>query len=122
MKRITIDSGSTKVCLEIDAIDNPTTKEISRSLPIESKVSTWGDEIYFDIGIHAPEEGVTLDVNIGDIAYWAQGQCLCIFFGRTPASDTDKPIPASGVVIVGKTSVDPDALRKIKPGSKVKVE
>ncbi len=80
MNKITIENESTKISLDINAIDNPTTKEISRSLPIESKVSMWGDEIYFDIGIHAPEEGATLDVNVGDIAYWAQGQCLCIFF------------------------------------------
>ncbi|MEE8359363.1 MAG: cyclophilin-like fold protein [Candidatus Omnitrophota bacterium] len=122
MNKITIENGSTKVSLDINAIDNPATKEINRSLPIESKVSIWGDEIYFDIGIHAPEEGATLDVDVGDIAYWAQGQCLCIFFGRTPASDTDKPVPASGVVIVGKANVDPDILRKVKCGSKVKVE
>ncbi|MFH1753740.1 MAG: cyclophilin-like fold protein [Candidatus Omnitrophota bacterium] len=122
MKKIIIESGNGNVALDIDTIDNPTAKEIDKALPLESTVSTWGDEIYFDIGVHAPDRGATLDVNIGDVAYWAQGQCLCIFFGRTPASDTEKPVPASGVVTVGKTKVDPDILRKVKPGSRVRVE
>lgn len=122
MKKIKIESTDTKIELELKALDNPTTKKINESLPIESKVKTWGDEIYFDIGITAPVQDATTDVEIGDIAYWPEGKCLCIFFGRTPISKENKPVPASEVVIVGKTSVNSNLLRKVKPGSKICVE
>ena len=111
--------------IEVEFLENETAKEIVRHLPIESKVKTWGDEIYFDTGIAAPSKGGTLDVNIGDIAYWPEGKCLCIFFGPTAASTAssgNKPVPASEVVIVGKTSAKPELLRKITAGTKIIVQ
>ena len=121
MSKITIKSEDNEIELKVEFTDNPTAAKIKESLPIESKVKTWGDEIYFDTGIAAPAEGATVDVAVGDIAYWPDGKCLCIFFGRTPASSGDKPVPASEVVIVGKTTVEPALLRKVKPGSKITV-
>ena len=64
----------------------------------------------------------TMDVSVGDIAYWPEGKCLCIFFGRTPASTDDKPVPASEVVIDGKTRVDVELLRRGKPDTRILVE
>lgn len=122
MKNIKITSGDINLDIEVKPLANPTAKKISESLPVESEAKTWGDEIYFDTGITAPGEEGTTDVNIGDIAYWPDGKCLCIFFGPTPASSGDKPVPASDVVIVGKTNLDPVELRKVKPGSKIVVE
>jgi len=122
MKNIKIEREDIKINLKIEALDNPATRKISASLPIESTAKIWGDEIYFDTGITAPDNDATLEVAVGDIAYWPAGKCLCIFFGKTPASTGDKPVPASEVVIVGKTSVDPFLLRRVKPGSKIIVE
>lgn len=122
MPKIKIESKDVNIELEIEFLDNPTSKKILESLPIQSKVNTWGDEIYFDTGIAAPAEGATIDVDVGDVAYWPSGKCLCIFFGPTPASSGDKPVPASEVVKVGKVSLDPATLRKTKPGSKITVE
>ncbi len=119
MKKIKIEA---KIELNIKPAGNATTKEIDKNLPLESKAMIWGDEIYFDTGIKASPEGATLDVNIGDIAYWPQGKCLCIFFGPTPASSGDKPVPASEVVIVGKAELDPNQLRKVKSSAKIVVE
>ena len=107
--------------IEAEFLENETAKKIIERLPIESKVKTWGDEIYFDTGITAPSKGGTLDVNIGDISYWPEGKCLCIFFGPTAASSGDKPVPASEVVVVGKTSAKPELLRKVKSGTKISV-
>jgi hypothetical protein len=101
--------------------DTITAKEIIQKLPVESIVSRWGDEIYFDIGFKASAEGATMDVDIGDIAYWSQGKSLCIFFGQTLASTSSKPVPASPVVIVGKTTVSPENLRQIQLGEKISV-
>lgn len=121
-KRIKIESDNIKVELDVEFLDNSTAKKILESLPIQSNVNTWGDEIYFDTGITAPAQGATTDVAVGDIAYWPIGKCLCIFFGPTPASSGNKPVPASEVVIVGKASLNPATLRKAKPGSTIKIE
>ncbi|MFC1548722.1 cyclophilin-like fold protein [Candidatus Omnitrophota bacterium] len=122
MNRIRVESENLKIEIDFDLLDNPTAKKISESLPIMSQASTWGDEIYFDTGISAPAENATLDVDVGDIAYWPEGRCLCVFFGSTPVSSGDKPVPASEVVIVGKADVDPEELRKVGMGDRVIVE
>ncbi|MCX7927086.1 MAG: cyclophilin-like fold protein [Candidatus Omnitrophica bacterium] len=98
-----------------------TSQEIIQHLPIHSFVQKWADEIYFDIKIDAPSESATMDVSIGDVAYWPQGRCLCIFYGRTEASKTDKPVPASPVVIVGRTLASVEELRSIRPGEPISV-
>ncbi|MCK5707595.1 MAG: hypothetical protein KAI43_08070 [Candidatus Aureabacteria bacterium] len=102
--------------------DCPCAKEIFNNLPIISTVSTWGDEIYFrtnlDISVGLP----TTDVNIGDIAFWPSGKCICIFFGKTPISTGSKPVPASNVFVIGKTDCLPEELRKISDSEDISVE
>ncbi|MBU1999038.1 MAG: hypothetical protein KKE64_06040, partial [Candidatus Omnitrophica bacterium] len=66
-----------------------------------------------------PEENLTSEVDVGDIAYWPEGQCICVFFGPTPVSKTDKPVPASPVAIIGKTLANPAELRKILEDSEI---
>ncbi|MBP7089041.1 MAG: hypothetical protein KBB01_07090 [Candidatus Omnitrophica bacterium] len=97
-------------------------KEIIQKLPLESTVSTWGEEIYFDIGFKASAEGATMSVKSGDIAYWPQGKCLCIFFGPTPASTTEEPVPASPVVIIGQTKASRADLKSVQLGEKIIIE
>jgi hypothetical protein len=94
---------------------------ILKGLPLEASVKRWGDEIYFETNIQASDFNSTMDVNCGDICYWHEGKCLCVFFGRTPSSTTDKPVPASAVVIIGKTSCPAEELRKIQEGHSIKV-
>ncbi|MFH2145163.1 MAG: cyclophilin-like fold protein [Candidatus Omnitrophota bacterium] len=96
-------------------------REVISSLPLDSKISVWGDEIYFKTGIRVSLGQDTTDVNIGDVAYWREGQCLCVFFGATPLSTGDKPVPASGVILIGKTEINPQEARKIKDGDPVRV-
>lgn len=75
---------------------------IAQSLPLETSFSTWGEEFYFEIPVSADlDETATSDVEIGTIGYWPPGRALAIFFGRTPMSTTDKPVPASDVNLVG---------------------
>lgn len=100
-----------------------TARDIITRLPIDAAVSVWGDEIYFETGITASCDGavLSLEVEVGDVAYWPQGRCLCVFFGPTPLSKSEKPQPASPVVVIGKTKSNPLELRKIRAGEPIRV-
>jgi hypothetical protein len=76
-------------------------KEIWDKLPLEGAPVQWGGEIYFDVDIAQDLENATEDLEVGDITYWPPGGVLCIFFGKTPISTSEKPKPASAVNVVG---------------------
>jgi uncharacterized protein len=118
-----------KIKFRIDLLDfeaelneSPCAQEILKNLPITSEVSTWGDEIYFDTRIRITKGNPTMNVNVGDVAYWPTGRCLCVFFGPTPASRNANPAPASEVFIIGRTDCPPDELRAVRDGDPVTVE
>ncbi|MEM2902027.1 MAG: cyclophilin-like fold protein [Candidatus Bathyarchaeia archaeon] len=102
---------------------NPeTVKAILAALPLRSKVNRWGDEVYFTIPVSLGEENAQREVEVGDLGYWPEGKCFCIFFGRTPVSDGDKPVAASPVNVFGKVRGDPSIFRKAKRGETIRVE
>jgi len=95
-------------------------KAISEKLPIEAVPNEWGDEFYFEIPVQFPlDETATTNVNHGDIGYWPPGRALAIFFGPTPMSKGDKPVPASEVNIVGKVIDDTTPLKKVKGAKRI---
>ena len=51
---------------EAEFNDSQTAKEIIENLPISSTVSTWGDEIYFDIKVKCSPENATMDLGAPD--------------------------------------------------------
>jgi len=111
--------------IELEAIitdKNPKTAEaIWNSLPFESEVNTWGDEIYFTIPVEVGLENSREVVEIGDIGYWPPGKAFCIFFGLTPVSKEGEIKPASAVNVFAKVVEDVKTLKKIKDGDKIKV-
>lgn len=109
--------------LEVKANFNKsnTAQLISAALPIQSRINRWGDEIYFEIPIKLPPEDATLNLNVGDVGYWPEGACLCLFFGKTPASIDERPRPASEVNIVGSFTTSPEILRKVNSSTNVQV-
>ena len=106
----------------IDNSLNPSTaKEILKALPITSSAQLWGDEIYFSIPVSMSEESARVEVNVGDLAYWPPGNSFCIFFGRTPASQSDKPAAASAVNVFGYVEGDSSLFRKVKNGETITI-
>lgn len=99
-----------------------TADAIWKALPIDAKASTWGDEIYFDIGIAIAAESPKEVVAVGDLGYWPPGNAFCIFFGRTPASTGPEPRAASGVNVFGTVSGDPTVFKKVRAGARVRLE
>jgi hypothetical protein len=117
---ISIKSGAIEVQAELN--NTRTAKSILRILPIKATISTWGDEIYFDIALNMEIEDGREVVQMGDVAYWPDGPSLCLFFGRTPASRGDEIRAASSVTILGRIVGDPKILKSIRAGAGVTVE
>ncbi len=108
--------------LVLDALlfDTPTGRAVSEMLPIESSFNVWGDEFYFEIDLSMElDETATTDVNVGDIGYWPPGRAIAIFFGPTPMSTTDKPVPASEVNIIGRIPSGAEKLKEYKGAEKI---
>lgn len=111
-----------KVSMHAELFQTKTAEAIWNSLPIEGKVNTWGDEIYFSIPVKMGREKAVDVVQEGDIGYWPDGHAFCIFFGKTPIS-TDKEIkPASPVNLVGRLLGNPREWKKAKDGDKIIIE
>lgn len=111
------------VTVEAQLTDTACAKAIVDKLPLEAFPNEWGDEFYFEIPIrNALDETATNIVKVGDIGYWPPGHALAIFFGPTPLSKGDDPVPASEVNIVGRITSDATLLRKAKGVSSIKLE
>jgi hypothetical protein len=119
-RTIRITAGEVTATATLDG--SRTADAIWKALPIEAKASTWGDEIYFDIGLAIKAESPKEVVALGDLGYWPPGSAFCIFFGRTPASTGDEPRAASGVNVFGRVSGDPTIFKKVRAGAQVRLE
>jgi len=110
--------------LKAELYQKPTAQKISEALPLQGRVSRWGDEIYFEIPVKAElEVDARAEVEVGELGYWPEGRAFCIFFGRTPASADAKPKAYSAVNIIGKLLKLPrEALKAVKPGTTITIE
>jgi hypothetical protein len=102
--------------------DSQTARAIWDALPIEARGETWGDEIYFGIGLTAGAEEPREVVDVGDLGYWPPGRAFCIFFGPTPVSRGDECRPASPVNVIGKIVGNARVFRKVPAGTRVTIE
>jgi len=120
MARIRFDFGS--FTLEAELLDTPTAKAIAAKLPYEASAMTWGEEVYFDVPLKAAREAdARAVVTPGEIAYWPDGPCIAIGFGRTPISHGDECRLASPCNIFAKAVSDVKVLGKVRAGTKIKV-
>jgi hypothetical protein len=121
MNKITINFNNLSFKAELN--DSPTSKAIWEQLPIESQVSTWGEEIYFEIPVNMPQEPDAQQiVSVGDLGYWPVGQAFCIFFGPTPVSTDERPRAYSPVNLVGIILDDHELLKSIQNQESVRIE
>ena len=119
-RAIRITAGDVSATAVLDG--SRTADAIWKALPIDARGSTWGDEIYFDIGVDIAAESPREVVGMGDLGYWPPGRAFCIFFGRTPASTGDEIRPASAVNVFGKVEGDPTVFKNVRAGARVKLE
>jgi len=120
MKKIKIKAGNVEVKGELK--ETSLAEKIFISLPFSSKANIWGDEIYFEIPVDEKVKNGVKEVEKGDIAYWPDGKCMCLFFGPTPISRSGKIIPASEVEVLGKITEGIENLKEVSAGEEIVVE
>jgi hypothetical protein len=79
-------------------------------LPINSRLHLWRQETYFGIGAKMGLEKAVTQCKSGDLAYWPQGDAICLFFKDMT--------PFSKVNPIGRVSTSrlEDLFEKIKTG------
>ncbi|HHU07359.1 MAG TPA: hypothetical protein GXZ59_03330 [Clostridiaceae bacterium] len=118
-RQINVHCGNISVTAILN--DSTTARKLWDVLPIETKATTWGGEIYFTIPVNMDEENSKTTVSAGDIAYWPPGRAFCIFFGITPASIGDEIRPASPVNIIGRIEGDLKIFKNVITGMRVRI-
>lgn len=93
-----------EILIELDDSRSPKTYQaILENLPVEINITKWGDELYTErTHISAIEENAQREVDYLDVAYWPEGNALCLFYGPTPISKDEQILAYSPVNIVGK--------------------
>ena len=108
--------------LNIKLRSTNTANVIKNNLPFKSIVKTWGEEIYFeapiiqDISLEKDAKDI---INLGEIAYWVEGKCIAIGYGKTPISQNSEIRLAAKTNIWGDAIIDINKLRKINDGDEV---
>jgi hypothetical protein len=120
MTRIRFDFGT--LTLDAELLDTPTARAVAAALPLSSSALTWGEEVYFEIPVKVAREKDARAVVIpGEIAYWPDGHCIALGFGRTPISQGDETRLASPCNVFAKSLGDVKTLAKVRAGAEVKV-
>jgi hypothetical protein len=67
-------------------------ERILASMPIQSRIHLWKKEFYFEIGIRMGLEKAVSSCKAGEIAYWPQGDAICLFFDEMSPYNKVSPI------------------------------
>lgn len=110
-----IEAGDVTVNVEWTEENEDVRYALLDAAPFDATVSVWGDEVYFDTPIDATPKETATEVEVGTVAYWHEGNALCVFWGPTPASVNDEPRAAGPVAPVGYVE-DAGRLSSVKPG------
>lgn len=118
--RVKITSGNIHAIAELK--NTLTSKAIYDALPMEGAANRWGNEIYFPIPVNIEAEHDAKEVvEQGDVAYWPEGSCFCIFWGKTPASKGNEIRAASKVNVFGRIK-DAKIFNKVKNSDLIVLE
>ena len=118
---IIIKSGKTSIRATLR--DTATAREIAAALPITSRAQTWGEEVYFSVPVSATLEADAKEViEAGELAFWTEGDCIAIGYGRTPISRGNEIRLAARTNIWADAIDDVTQLSRVHAGDEVRIE
>ena len=108
---------------EINLRNTETSRLIAKSIPINSKIQIWGEEIFFNINLQVKlEDDAKQVVKLGELAFWTEGSAIAIGYGKTPISIGQE------IRLIGPCNVWADGNFKksdfdqIKPGDEISLD
>jgi len=121
MRKILITISNLSVSAELN--NSVSADKIWEALPLSGSANVWGDEIYFEIPVSLKEvSDAQQEVEIGTLAYWPPGSALCVFFGKTPVSTSDKPKAYSPVNVLGLVDGDSRVFKIVEAGDQIVID
>jgi len=119
-KAIRIESDGVRLYAVLSS--TPTARAIWEALPLEGPAQLWGSEVFFDVTLRLEAEPeARAAVRSGEIAYWAGGPAIALFFGPTPLSRGEEPVAAAPVNVFGRITGDAARLGRVRAGSRVRL-
>jgi len=111
-------SGVRVIC---ELVDEPELEKLLENSSFEAKAERWGDEVYFELPVKLELKGERTLMEVGEVAYWPDGNCLCIFFGPTPMSRDEQPVAYSKVKPLGRVIEGLSCLKDVSNEELVRV-
>jgi len=119
-KAIRIEADGVRLYAVLGA--TPTARAVWEALPLEGSAQLWGSEVFFDVALRLEAEpDARAVVRSGEIAYWAGGPAIALFFGPTPLSRGDDPVAAAPVNVFGRITGDAARLGRVRAGARVRL-
>ena len=108
---------------EVNLRDTETARLISKSVPINSKIQMWGEEIFFNTNLQVALENDAKEVmQLGELAFWTEGSAIAIGYGKTPVS-IDQEIRLIGPCNVwGDGNFKKSDFDDINPGDEISLD
>ena len=108
---------------KVNLRDTETARLISKSVPINSKIQMWGEEIFFNTNLQVALENDAKEVmQLGELAFWTEGSAIAIGYGKTPVS-IDQEIRLIGPCNVwGNSNFKKSDFDNVKPGDVISLD
>ncbi|QLH75138.1 MAG: hypothetical protein HPY73_06600 [Methanomassiliicoccales archaeon] len=120
MTRIVMRTRYERFDIELNETD--TANAVYLSLPLTREVNVWGGEIYFPVPVDHPLENGKKVMDVGEVAFWPEGNAFCIFFGRTPFSRGEAPEAYGPVTPIGKVISNIERLEGIADKTEITLD
>lgn len=120
MAIITIQVGTIEI--ECETLDTPTAAAILAALPFTASANTWGGEVYFTTPLSLEREPDARELmELGEIAFWTDGDAIAIGYGQTPISAPGEIRLASPANVWARAISDVTTLAGAKGGDAIEV-
>lgn len=120
MAQITIQVGTIEI--DCETLDTPTAKAVLAALPFTASANTWGDEVYFSTPLSLEREPDARELmQLGEIAFWTDGDAIAIGYGETPISAPGEIRLASPANVWARAISDVTLLAAANSGDQIEV-